>query len=605
MVFLMFATVLANGLELREPVKHPFGGGAAVSENAKSLMQSGWDVQHYEFWVNFDLSNRKAAIATNIRVDARRNSPGSLLLHSNGPEIDVIAVEDAEATFSSANTEIRVDMPDVDEGDEVEVSILSRVDLGEGDGLGIHWDGQTLFSFHEPQGARLWLVSFDDPADKATLDWHIRIDSDLVVAANGELRSKVENNDGKTDWHFAFEELIPTYLMVVHASEYVVLEDEMADGRPIRHYIQPGTGSAAWDSFETTPEILSLFSEQFGEYPWASYGNAVAPFGGAMEHTTMTTFGSGLLGGSWGEIVNAHEIGHHWFGDYVTLESWPEIWLNEGFASYSEVLWYEEAYGDIGRRQYINSQVNSYFNWQEYEGVSSVYDPGYLFGGAVYDKGSIVLDMLRTVVGDDFFFESLQVYVEEFAHGTATTSDLESVFEAVTGSDMQWFFDQWIYRAGDPVVSMGTTERDLGNGVYQLDVILSQGTSELWKLPVALHWESADGPAEETVWLEEDSQVYSFCLNAPTESHAMDPDYLILMDDRQEQAGPDVPVVCGEDVVEPEDDTGVDAEERLEGSTTVTVGGCQSLPSSRYWTMAFWLALVPVFRRQRAIEDRV
>jgi aminopeptidase N len=523
-------------------------------------------------------------------------------LHSDGPEIESIRVAGVPASFTESKPQVVVDMPDVGEGDEIEISIQSTATLGEGEGLGIHWDGKTLFSFHEPQGARLWLVTFDDPADKATLDWHVRVDSELVVAANGELKSKVENSDGKTDWHFAFEELIPTYLMVVHASGYVVLEDEMIDGKPIRHYIQPGTGTAAWDSFETTPEILALFSEQFGEYPWASYGNAVAPFGGAMEHTTMTTFGSGVLGGSWGEIVNAHEVAHHWFGNYVTLESWPEIWLNEGFASYSEVLWYEQSYGEIGRRQYINSQVNSYFNWQQYEGVSSVYDPAYLFGGAVYDKGSIVLDMLRTVVGDDLFFEAVQTYVEAFAHSNAATSDLESIFEAVTGADMQWFFDQWIYRAGDPIVSMGTTERALGNGVFQLDVVLSQETNALWKLPVALYWESDDGSVEETVWLEEVSQVYSFCVSSATRSHAMDPDYLILMDDRREQAGPDVPVICNEGVVDPED-TGLEVD-RFEGSATVTIGGCQSIPSPRDWTMALWLVLLVVYRRQDIVSER-
>ena len=152
-----------------------------------------------------------------------------------------------------------------------------------------------------------------------------------------------------------------------------------------------------------------------------------------MEHTTMTTFGDGLLGRAYGELVNALEVAHVWFGDYVTLADWPEIWLNEGFASYGEVLWYEQDNGALGRRRYVESQVESYFNWQQYEGLSPVYDPNYLFGGAVYDKGSVVLDMLRTLLGDEAFFEAVALYVDRYAHSNATTSDLEEVFSEVYG----------------------------------------------------------------------------------------------------------------------------------------------------------------------------
>jgi aminopeptidase N len=601
MILWMTAAVLAQGINLREPVKHPFGGGAPIVENPSAMMQSDWDVQHYEFRVNFDLQDATVAVSSGVSVKARTDSPGSLLLNSDGPEIKGIWIDDAKVDYQESAPKLWVDMPEVAQGEIVTVWISSTADLGEGEGLGIHWDGKTLFSFHEPQGARSWLVSFDDPADKATLDWHVRVDSDLVVAANGTLQSQVASDDGKTAWHFAFDELIPTYLMVVHASGYDILEDETVDGKPIRHYIQPGTATAAWDSFEATPAILDLFSTLFGDYPWASYGHAVAPFGGAMEHTTMTTFGSGILGGSWGEIVNAHEVGHHWFGNYITLAEWPEIWLNEGFASYTEVLWYEESYGDIGRRQYINSQVDSYFNWQQYEGISPVYNPNYLFGGAVYDKGSVVLDMLRSWVGDDAFFESIQRYVDDFAHGIATTSDLEAVFERVTGLDLQWFFDQWVYRAGDPIVAMGVTERVLSDGSVQLDVVLSQETDDLWRLPIELHWVAAGQAVQETVFLESAEQVFSFCSPAPTSQHTFDPNYLLLLEDRREQAGPDVPVICAEDVTEPED-TGI-VVDRAEGQESLTVGGCNASTSGPFKSIWLGLGCLPILlvsRRRRA-----
>jgi len=594
------AAVLAQGPNLREPVKHPFGGRAPVSENLSSAMQSDWDVQHYQFRADFHLDDAEVRVKSVIRVQSRSTQPGALLLHSNGPKLGDIWVGNKKAGVTQQGQQLWVEMPAMEAGEEIELTLNYTSDIGEGQGLGVHWDGETLFSFHEPQGARLWLVTFDDPADKATLDWFVEVDGNLVVAANGEMVERRGLDDGRVEWHFSFDELIPTYLMVVHASEYVVLEDEMLNGDPIRHYIQPGTANDAWVAFETTPEILDTFSDHFGEYPWASYGNAVAPFGGAMEHTTMTTFGSGLLGSSWGEIVNAHEIAHHWFGDYVTLSDWPEIWLNEGFASYSEVLWYEEYYGENGRRQYIDSQVDSYFNWQEYEGISSVYDPNYLFGGAVYDKGSIVLDMLRSLTGDTVFFEALQTYVDRYAHGNATTSDLIEVFDEATGESLQWFFDQWVYRAGDPSLAIGVTEREVEPGMFQLDVLLSQRTDDLWSLPVTLRWQQGGETVNEEVWLDASEQVYTFCLDGSSSSHLVDPDGLLLLQARETQAGPALPVSCVESVEEPEEE---DPEGTVfpygEGGASLEVGGCHTTPTRK--TRAPWMGLVALmlWRRRR------
>jgi len=578
MLFWLIGVAMAQDGLLREEFKHPFGSRAPVVETLNGLMQSDWDIQHYDIEVSFDVRNSTLVKGVSrIRAKARRDNPGGLLLHSNGPKIDTMLVEGASAEFAIAGQEVWVTMPETVSGDERTVEVAYESSLGEGQGLGVHWDGETLFSFHEPQGARLWLVTFDDPADKATLDWHIQVDSDLVVAANGELLTVEENGEGQSVWHFRFDELIPTYLMVVHASDYEVLEDETVDGKPIRHHIHPGTTNQAWRVFERTPEILELFSSQFGDYPWASYGHAIAPFGGAMEHTTMTTFGDGLLGSSYGELVNAHEVAHHWFGDYVTLADWPEIWLNEGFASYGEVLWYEIDNGEIGRRRYVDSQVESYFNWQQYEGVSSVYDPNYMFGGAVYDKGSIVLDMLRTLLGDDLFFEGVQNYVDRFAHSNATTSDLVDVLNETTGEDLNWFFEQWVYWAGDPVVAMGVEQREVAEGVWQLDVVLTQETSDLWTLPVVLAWSEDGERVEEEVWLTEREQVFTFCLNKYSQSHVFDPDGLLLLDDLKYQNGVEVPVTCVEEEELPEEEELVDEYPLGQGGSTLEVGGCNAV----------------------------
>ena len=601
MIGLIATAALALEPAPRDVLKHPFGGRAPVIENLSGAIQSGWDMQHYEIHAEFDLNAK--AVDTKIRMIARsrRDGPGALTLHANGPTISEVRVQGEAVEYTVVGQEVRVPMPEIPQGEDAEVTVLSSAGLGDGEALGVHWDGETLFSFHEPQGARLWLVTYDDPSDKATLEWHITVDSELVVAANGVHTGTEALENGRSTWNFVFDELIPTYLFVVHASDYEILEDQMSDGRPIVHHIRPGTERDAWVAFEKTPDILDHFADLFGEYPWGSYGHAVAPFGGAMEHTTMTTFGDSLIGRSYGEIVNAHEVAHHWFGDYVTLADWPEIWLNEGFASYGEVIWYEDYYGETGRRQYVGSQIDSYFNWQNYEGLSSVYDPNYLFGGAVYDKGSVVLDMLRTYMGDDAFFTSVRNYVDSYAHGVATTSDLVEEVSLVAGEDMQWFFDQWVYRKGDPEISTGWTSTELEDGGVQVDIRVQQNTDELWAFPLTLRWRAGSDVVEEEVWVDAESTTFTFCSETGTTGLQVDPDDEVLFADNRLVSGPEeVTLSCGDLTEEPGpgDSPGDGFEPYGQGEAEVTVGNCSAPVSGVRWGVLALVGAVALRRRR-------
>ena len=606
MLLLTTATAMALSPIPGDVAKHPFGGRVPLIENVRSAIQSGWDVQHYEISADFNLISKKVETSVEITVRARTSTPGRFTLHANGPLVSAIEVEGSAVEASVSGQQLLVPMPEVSAGTDLTVVVDSSASLGSGEDLGIHWDGETLFSFHEPQGARLWLVTYDDPADKATLEWHITVDENLVVAANGVLESRDPAPSNKTTWNFVFDELIPTYLMVVHASDYVVIDDEMTDGRPIRHHIHPGTETAAWVAFEKTPEILDHFSDRYGDYPWGSYGHAVAPFGGAMEHTTMTTFGDGLLGRSYGELVNAHEVAHHWFGDYVTLADWPEIWLNEGFASYGEVTWYEDYYGETGRRQYVGSQIESYFNWQNYEGLSSVYDPNYLFGGAVYDKGSVVLDMLRTYLGDDLFFKGVQQYVDAYAHGNATTSDLIEEISEVAQEDMQWFFDQWVYRAGDPEIDTGWTVTELEDSTVQVDIQVTQDTGDLWSFPLTLRWRHNSDIVEEEVWVSQSEEIFTFCMESAPSGLQVDPDEEVLLAENRLVSGPsNTAVLCGENLEDPEDPEDPGEEPGLEdgvygqGEAWVSVGNCSTTPQPVRWGALFIMGLLALGRRKQ------
>ncbi|MBT3223661.1 MAG: M1 family metallopeptidase, partial [Proteobacteria bacterium] len=449
-------------------------------------------------------------------------------------------------------------------------------------------DKGYLFSMHEPRDARTWLVAFDNPADKATLRWEITVDDDLTAVANGNLieMNPVENNKNK--WIFELDQPIPTYLMALDAGDYETIEQQTTTGIPITHYIEPGTLDRANDTFGNTPEVIDFFSDLFAEYPFDRYGNAVVPLGGlAMEHTTITSFGRPLVGDPDGALINVHEIGHHWFGNWVTLSEWPEIWLNEGFTSYSEVLWWEHLHGEEGRLEYLDYQRLVYMWEKEDEGTYPLYDPDDLFGSTIYEKGSLVVDMLRVVMGDEAFFTTLRDWMAEYGGQNASTPDLQALAEVEYGHSLDWFFDQWVYGAGQPSYEWSVSEQTIADGTVQLDFAIRQTGNELFAMPMELVWtdEHYETVTEE-VWVSEAEQTFSFCVTGNTSDHAFDPNQMVLRDEMlfvDELV--DAELVCTPAVVDE------DVDEEAPRQCSCVSGG---------WQSAVWLplSLAFVFRRR-------
>ncbi|MCB9746715.1 MAG: hypothetical protein H6739_24235 [Alphaproteobacteria bacterium] len=533
MFLTLCAVALAHPGDARDVFKHPLGGPSPAAP--QGLMQEGWDLLAYDMEHRFDLDEMEVSGVITAAAQARRASPGPLTLHADGPRLASVTVDGQPADVGQSGDTLSVATPGgLREGAVIEVRIAYTADLQEEWDTGVSWDGRILSSFHEPEGARRWLVVYDDPADKVTFTWAITVPDGLTVAANGVLEGVSDNGDGTATWRWAFDQPIPTYLIALHASAYARVDQQMSDGRPITHYVPPFLRRDAEEDLASTPEILDLLASRFGPYPWPSYGNAVCGIGGAMEHTTMTSFGQGLIGSGAAEWVNVHEAAHHWFGDWVTLTTWPQIWLNEGFASYAEVLWAEHLGGEAGRRDYVASQEASYLGWREYEGVFALSDPDYYWGGTVYDKGAVVLDMLRTQVGDEAFFAGLVDYTERYGGANATIDDFRGAVEGASGQDLGWFFDQWVHRPGEPSFEVRQSSQVVAEGVTQLDVVVTQRTAETWRVPVELALAWADGGEQvEDVWIEAPEQRLTFCLDEAPAAVRFDPDRKVLQSERR------------------------------------------------------------------------
>jgi len=534
----------------RDAFKHASAAGGAVAADGPPPpphAADGWDVTHYVLDVRIDPA--APLVTGRATIEATRVGTGDLLVHANGPVIGEVRVDGAVVTPTVGRDGLLL----APAGGSTVVDIAWTYAAAAPNG--IQWGRDVVFSFHEPNGARTWLPVHDHPADKATLAWIITAPDAWVVAANGVLES-ADSADGWTTWRYTMDTPIATYLMVVHLADYVVTES--GDDIPIYTWAYRGREAEAAESFAETAEMLALFQEMYGAYPFPSYGNAMAPFGGAMEHTTCVTFSDELVGTEYAEIVNAHELGHHWWGDNVTLGDWADIWLNEGFATYTELLWYEHRFGAEGRVAYAAWLAESFFEWQDLEGQFPVYDPLYMWGGVVYDKGGLVVHMLRGVLGDDVFFEALRAYEEEFRLGTAVTADLQASFQRSSGEDLDWFFDTWVYGVGEPVYTWGWAARR-GGGDWQLDLQIAQDLPE-HRMRVPMRVTYADGTVEDVSVVVAGAETrVSLCRDVEPVSVELDPELWVLRAGEvtvdiaaaagvcgdAERPAPDAPAACG------------------------------------------------------------
>jgi hypothetical protein len=246
-------------------------------------------------------------------------------------------------------------------------------------------------------------------------------------------------------------------------------------------------------------------------------------WGGAMEHSTNTSYGYQLVNGFHNyDSVIAHELSHQWWGDAVSPDAWSNVWLNEGFASYCEALWAEHVGGAAGYLNTMNSMWASGFS-------GSVYNPNDLFGSTVYDKGAWVQHMLRHIVGDANFFNAMRDWYAGHDNGAANTAEYQGTQEARYGSSLDWFFQEWVYQPGQPSYEYGWTTADQGDGTFKTYVRIHQTqTTGLIVMPVELTALTNSGNQSATVWNDQVDQVLSFITTDWPNDLQLDPKSWIL-----------------------------------------------------------------------------
>ena len=502
-----------------------------------------FDVLHYDLsFSSLDVATTTIEGVARITLQAEVDGLASVDLDLKAPLV-VSAVDQVPGSalpFSHVGDVLTVQFPaPPDSGDVVVIDVAyGGVPWNEGSGgFGGFWFAPFPYTAYSmgvgidadpPSMGRTWFPCYDRPCDKATVDLSATVDLDKAVVSNG-LLTGVDTTATSLTYHWSHAYPISTYLIAVSAAPYRVLSDTVVTDPRISVYFHPGYRVAATTSFANVDAMMACFESRYGPYPFDKFAYMTTPKGD-MEHQTCVSHALQLVNGTnqYDDILS-HEMSHMWFGDTVTYGDWRDVWLSEGFATYSEAAFREWTGGPSAYHAYVTSAI---LNHVLASGtLDGVYDPTFKWGVIAYEKGAAVLHMLRGILDNDaLFWQVLRDYRDAFEYGNALTPDFVASASTTVGQDLSWFFDPWLYGLGQPIYEYGWSWDDIGGGQYRVDVVVRQvqTTGTLFDLPVDFRVQTASGNHDFSARIDAAEQTVSFVVPAVPTGLVIDPDDWIL-----------------------------------------------------------------------------
>ena len=389
----------------------------------------------------------------------------------------------------------------------------------------------------ETESSSCWFPTIDSPNQKTSQEIYIKVPENYVTLSNGLLVEQTKNNDGTRTDYWKLEQKHAPYLFFMGVGEYSVVKDKWKN-IDVDYYVEPEFEAYAKDIFGLTPEMIDFYSTYTGlDYMWPKYAQMVARdyVSGAMENTTAVLHaenaqqvpGQLIDENSW-EYVIAHELFHHWFGDYVTAESWSNLTVNESFANYGEYLWIEHKYGKDEADAHRHEEIQGYLaGGNELKDLVRFYYESRedMFDAVSYNKGGTILHMLRNYLGDDAFRAGIKQYLNENAYGTGEAHQLRLAMEKVSGKDLNWFFNQWYFNNGHPKLEV---KYDYNDQSKLVAVSLKQTQEEIFKFPLTIQVYEGGKPKTYPVWIDKKEQAFPFKYNKRPELVNVDSDRILL-----------------------------------------------------------------------------
>lgn len=397
--------------------------------------------------------------------------------------------------------------------------------------------GQAIYTLSEPYGASDWWPCKDTPADKVdSSEVRITVDNNLTAVSNGTLKEIINNGNGTHTFIWKNSYPIAQYLISMAIADYKTYNTyykySSTDSLLISNYIwQNSYNSGTTGVLDLVAGMIKIFSEYYGQYPFIKekYGNAQFGWSGGMEHQTITSVGA------FTEDLLVHELAHQWYGDKVTCKTWNDVWLNEGFATFSEGLYFGERYGRGSYDDFIAAKMTqAKSDTQNSVYVKNINSVNRLFKyETTYAKGGVVLHMLRGIVGDSTFFKILRAYNSDprYSYNSATTSDFRAIADSIYGQNLDYFFNEWVYGVDYPRYSYTWSYSQTGGGGYDVSVNLSQEqrtNPQYFTMPVQLNIVTDIGDTLFTVFNDKPYQEFIFSVKGMPIQIDFDPNNYIL-----------------------------------------------------------------------------
>jgi aminopeptidase N len=505
------------------------------------------DIVHTKLEVNFDWKKSRMNGKATITAKPHFYETDSLTLDAKGMDINSVMLNGKSLTFSYDSSQIDIKLDKKYKRTEnytIVIDYVAKPEERVTSGSAAITSDKGLY-FINPKGEEkgkmpqiwtqgeteansVWFPTVDAPNAKSTQEIFITVEDKFTTLSNGKFVSSKKNTDGTKTDHWKQDLAHAPYLFMMAVGEFKVVKDTYTrpDGSKmeVNYYVEPEYEQYAKAIFGETPAMIKHFSQLLGvEYPWDKYHQIVVRdyVSGAMENTGAVIFGDfvyktdrELLDGNDQSTI-AHELFHHWFGDYVTCESWANLPLNESFANYSQYLWDEHRYGLDEANYQAEEEAKGYYNSSQgnhHDLINYYYfDKEEMFDGHSYNKGGRILHMLRNYLGDEAFFKGLNLYLTQNRYKAAEVHHLRLAFEEVCGEDLNWFFNQWFLGKGHPILQVYQS-MDKSLKEVKLTIHQKQKLSEypLYRLPVDVMIHDDNGKRIERITVDSAVQTFTF-----------------------------------------------------------------------------------------------
>lgn len=511
-----------------------------------SLSQEGFDVTYYKLDLRLTTSpNGLSGSVTTIATSIVDNLTSITLDLMNAMVVDSVLAGGTRVTATRQTSTINISLNrSYNRGEKFTVIVYYHGVPGSS-GFGSFAFSTTpsgspwIWTLSEPYGAKDWWPSKDHPGDKAdSVDVWITCAQNFKVGSQGKLIATINNGDGTVTHKWQHRYPIATYLVSIAAANYTTFSSwfrySPTDSMEILNYVLPERVAEAQqqNQLPLTAGMLGIYSDLYGLYPFIKekYGHSHFGWGGGMEHQTMTSLGG------FSESLVAHELAHQWFGDMITMKTWPDIWLNEGFATYSVALYLEKKYNQEQYWPYMNNQMQRarLANGSIYVRDSS--SVGNLFNGnLVYAKGAVVLHMLRHVLGDSVFFRAIKRYANDsrLRFNVASTDDFRAACEAESGKNLSYFFNEWIYGESYPRYRFEWNSIKQGAN-YLVTITVNQTTNTtnpaFFTMPIDVRITGNFLDTTVTMFNNSQNQIFTLSLSREPNAITLDPAGWILRD---------------------------------------------------------------------------